>query len=126
MFNKLLLISEGSPVFYGKARDTMEYFSSLSFVPEIPMNPAEFLLDLATGQVNDISVPQDIMKDQESTDPSAAVIKVRLVIIYLFHSQLNNNCFLYYVSMYNLSIKTYLSQKKKRIIKEQTHQNIFN
>ncbi|WJX60438.1 ABC transporter G member 26 [Trifolium repens] len=75
MFNKLLLISEGSPVFYGKARDTMEYFSSLSFVPEIPMNPAEFLLDLATGQVNDISVPQDIMKDQESTDPSAAVIK---------------------------------------------------
>jgi hypothetical protein len=126
MFNKLLLISEGSPVFYGKARYTMEYFSSLSFVPEIPMNPAEFLLDLATGQVNDISVPQDIMKDQESTDPSAAVIKVRLVIIYLFHSQLNNNCFLYYVSMYNLSIKTYLSQKKKRIIKEQTHQNIFN
>jgi hypothetical protein len=40
------------------------------------MNPAEFLLDLATGQVNDISIPQDIFKDQESTDPSVAVIKV--------------------------------------------------
>jgi hypothetical protein len=76
MFSKLLLISEGSPVFYGKAKDTMEYFSSLRFVPQIPMNPAEFLLDLATGQVNDISIPQDIFKDQESTDPSAAVIKV--------------------------------------------------
>ncbi|CAJ2633648.1 unnamed protein product [Trifolium pratense] len=75
MFSKLLLISEGSPVFYGKAKDTMEYFSSLRFVPEIPMNPAEFLLDLATGQLNDISIPQDIFKDHESTDPSAAVIK---------------------------------------------------
>ncbi|PNX93035.1 ABC transporter G family member 26-like protein [Trifolium pratense] len=76
MFSKLLLISEGSPVFYGKAKDTMEYFSSLRFVPEIPMNPAEFLLDLATGQLNDISIPQDIFKDHESTDPSAAVINI--------------------------------------------------
>ncbi|RHN58045.1 putative polar-amino-acid-transporting ATPase [Medicago truncatula] len=75
MFDKLLLISEGSPVYYGKARDTAEYFSSLRFVPEIPMNPAEFLLDLATGQVNDISIPQDILKDQESTDPSVTIIK---------------------------------------------------
>jgi len=83
MFDKLLLISEGSPVYYGKARDTAEYFSSLRFVPEIPMNPAEFLLDLATGQVNDISIPQDIFKEQESTDPSVTIIKVGLVVIYL-------------------------------------------
>ncbi|XP_058744995.1 ABC transporter G family member 26-like [Vicia villosa] len=75
MFDKLLLIAEGHPVYYGKAKDTTEYFSSLRFIPEIPMNPAEFLLDLATGQVNDISVPRDIFKDQESSDPSAAVIK---------------------------------------------------
>ena len=54
----------------------MEYFSSLRFMPEIPMNPAEFLLDLATGQVNDISVPADILEDQESAEPSKAVIKV--------------------------------------------------
>ncbi|MED6219790.1 ABC transporter G member 26 [Stylosanthes scabra] len=75
MFDKLLLISEGYPVYYGKARDSMEYFSSLRFAPEIPMNPAEFLLDLATGQVNDISVPQEILGDQESSDPSKAVTK---------------------------------------------------
>ncbi|XLS63640.1 hypothetical protein HN51_023635 [Arachis hypogaea] len=75
MFDKLLLISEGYPVYYGKARDSMEYFSSLRFAPEIPMNPAEFLLDLATGQVNDISVPQEILGDQESSEPSKAVIK---------------------------------------------------
>ncbi|KAI4306245.1 hypothetical protein L6164_029538 [Bauhinia variegata] len=75
MFDKLLLIAEGYPVYYGKAEESMEYFSSLRFIPEIPMNPAEFLLDLATGQMNGISVPEDIMKDQESADASKAVIK---------------------------------------------------
>jgi len=40
-----------------EARDTMKYFSLLRFIPEIPMNPAEFLLDLATGRVNNTSVP---------------------------------------------------------------------
>jgi len=79
MFDKLLLISEGYPIYYGAARETMEYFSSLRFNPEIAMNPAEFLLDLATGQVNDISVPTDIFEEQEPThDPSKSVIKVRI------------------------------------------------
>ncbi|PON86338.1 ABC transporter-like [Trema orientale] len=75
MFDKLLLISEGYPVYYGKARESMEYFSSLRFVPEIPMNPAEFLLDLATGQVNDISVPEDFSVPQGSPDFEKAVVK---------------------------------------------------
>ncbi|KAH7544568.1 hypothetical protein JRO89_XS15G0186200 [Xanthoceras sorbifolium] len=42
----------------------MEYFSSLRFIPEIAMNPAEFLIDLATGQVNDISVPEGSLASQ--------------------------------------------------------------
>ncbi|XP_024029813.1 ABC transporter G family member 26 [Morus notabilis] len=75
MFNKLLLISDGYPVYYGKARGSMEYFSSLRFVPEIPMNPAEFLLDLATGQVNDISVPEDLSISRGSPDFEKAVVK---------------------------------------------------
>ncbi|KAE9606405.1 putative polar-amino-acid-transporting ATPase [Lupinus albus] len=82
MFDKLLLISGGYPIFYGKARESIEYFSSLSFIPEIPMNPAEFMLDLATGQVNDISVPQDMLKDQESADTSRAVINVGFIKYY--------------------------------------------
>ncbi|KAG2394797.1 hypothetical protein LR48_Vigan09g093300 [Vigna angularis] len=77
MFDKLLLISEGYPVYYGKAKETIEYFSFLRFTPQIPMNPAEFLLDLATGQVNDISVPPDIFQDQESSDPSKVVIELK-------------------------------------------------
>ncbi|KAL5737301.1 hypothetical protein ACOSP7_030062 [Xanthoceras sorbifolium] len=75
MFDKLLLISEGYPVYYGKARESMEYFSSLRFIPEIAMNPAEFLIDLATGQVNDISVPEGLLASQGAPDSDRAVIK---------------------------------------------------
>ncbi|CAN6556152.1 hypothetical protein TB2_038131 [Malus domestica] len=76
-FDKLLLISEGYPVYYGKAGESLEYFSSLRFIPEIPMNPAEFLIDLATGQVNGISVPEDLLVPQEqgTLDSEKAVVK---------------------------------------------------
>ncbi|KAK3200056.1 hypothetical protein Dsin_023471 [Dipteronia sinensis] len=75
MFDKLLLISEGYPVYYGKARESMEYFSSLRFIPEIAMNPAEFLIDLATGQLNDISVPEGLLASQGAPDSDRDVIK---------------------------------------------------
>ncbi|XP_021905991.1 ABC transporter G family member 26 [Carica papaya] len=75
MFDKLLLISEGYPVYCGKARESMEYFSSLRFIPEITMNPAEFLLDLATGHVTDISLPEDLLAAQGAHDSEEAVIK---------------------------------------------------
>lgn len=76
MFEKILLIAEGYPVYYGKARDSMEYFSSLGFIPEIAMNPAEFLLDLATGQVNDIIVPDDLYPPQVTNEREKIVIRV--------------------------------------------------
>ncbi|GAB4845903.1 ABC transporter G member 26 [Ancistrocladus abbreviatus] len=75
MFDKILLIAEGYPVYYGKAREAMDYFSSLGFIPEIPMNPAEFLLDLATGQVNDISIPEDAKKSSSNLPSEKAVIE---------------------------------------------------
>ncbi|XP_038905801.1 ABC transporter G family member 26 [Benincasa hispida] len=75
MFDKLLLIAEGYPVYYGKAKESMEYFSSLRFTPQIPMNPAEFLLDLATGQVGDISLPEDLSTSQGSLDTDKSIIK---------------------------------------------------
>ncbi|KAK9269778.1 hypothetical protein L1049_001556 [Liquidambar formosana] len=79
MFDKLLLISEGYPVYYGKARESMEYFSSLRFTPEIAMNPAEFLLDLATGQVNDISVPENLWIPQGTSESERAVVKFMIL-----------------------------------------------
>ncbi|KAK6934636.1 ABC-2 type transporter, partial [Dillenia turbinata] len=75
MFDKLLLISDGYPVYYGKAGEAMEYFSSLRFVPEIAMNPAEFLLDLATGQVTDISIPESLHAAQGTNDSEKVIIK---------------------------------------------------
>ncbi|KAG8385998.1 hypothetical protein BUALT_Bualt03G0103300 [Buddleja alternifolia] len=74
-FDKVLLISEGYPVYYGKARESMDYFSCLRFVPEIAMNPAEFLLDLATGQVNDISVPEELLASQGTAEFEKVVIR---------------------------------------------------
>ncbi|KAI0502461.1 hypothetical protein KFK09_017414 [Dendrobium nobile] len=75
MFDKLLLISDGYPIYHGKACDSVWYFSSLGFVPEIAMNPAEFLLDLATGQVNDIKIPEDLRKSLNPQDFETEVIK---------------------------------------------------
>lgn len=77
MFDKLLLISEGYPVYYGKAEESTEYFSSLRFIPEIAMNPAEFLLDLATGQVTDIRLPEDLSVSHGILDSEKEVVKVR-------------------------------------------------
>ncbi|RVX14884.1 ABC transporter G family member 26 [Vitis vinifera] len=68
-------VDKGYPVYYGKARESMDYFSSLRFVPEIAMNPAEFLLDLATGQVNDISIPQDLQAPQVPPESERDVVK---------------------------------------------------
>eukprot|EP01018_Ginkgo_biloba_P007745 Gb_26434 [translate_table: standard] len=49
MFHKVILLSEGNPVYYGKASAAMNYFSSIGFSPSLPMNPADFMLDLANG-----------------------------------------------------------------------------
>ncbi|KAL0399086.1 UNVERIFIED_CONTAM: ABC transporter G family member 26 [Sesamum radiatum] len=84
MFDKVLLISEGYPIYYGKASESMEYFSSLSFAPELAMNPAEFLLDLATGQVNDISVPEELFASQETAEFEKVVIRIGCFYICIF------------------------------------------
>lgn len=135
MFDKLLLIAEGYPVYYGKAGESLEYFSALRFIPQLPMNPAEFLLDLATGQVNDISVPPDLLlpQGQRTLDSEKAVIQVRLLVQFftvlpkLFVLICISTSVLHYVSTYNSSTKASWRQKKrKRIIEGERHQNIFN
>lgn len=100
MFDKILLISEGSPVYYGKARESMEYFSSLRFIPEIVMNPAEFLLDLATGQVNDISVPEDLLPTKGTSESERLVIRVS----FTFHSLLISLKLFYLLCFFNFNI----------------------
>jgi ATP-binding cassette subfamily G (WHITE) protein 2 len=49
MFHKVLLLSEGNPLYFGMGSEAMDYFSSIGYSPSIAMNPADFLLDLANG-----------------------------------------------------------------------------
>lgn len=50
MFDKLVLLSEGYPIYYGPASSALEYFSSIGFSTSLPsVNPADLLLDLANG-----------------------------------------------------------------------------
>lgn len=64
MFDKLVLLSEGHPLYSGYASEAIEYFDSLSIAPQLAMNPAEFLLDLASGVTSDITVPEDLDRGQ--------------------------------------------------------------
>ncbi|MBA0848554.1 hypothetical protein Goshw_003774, partial [Gossypium schwendimanii] len=59
-FDKLIVLGKGSLLYFGKASEATDYFSSIGCAPLIAMNPAEFLLDLANGNLNDISVPPEL------------------------------------------------------------------
>ena len=51
MFDKLVVLSEGCPIYSGNADNVMEYFGSIGYLPGFSLvNPADFLLDLANGE----------------------------------------------------------------------------
>ncbi|XP_074351255.1 ABC transporter G family member 22-like isoform X2 [Apium graveolens] len=91
-FDKLLLLSKGSMLYFGSASESMEYFSSIGCSPLIAMNPAEFLLDLANGNLNDVSVPSELEdrvqilgnseRETKNGKPSPAVVHEYLVESY--------------------------------------------
>ncbi|KAL8159109.1 hypothetical protein V2J09_000646 [Rumex salicifolius] len=49
MVDTVLLLSEGRPLYFGNSAQAMNYFNSVGYSPSFPMNPADFLLDLANG-----------------------------------------------------------------------------
>lgn len=54
MFDKVVVLSDGSPIYSGSATRVMDYFNSIGFKPGFNLvNPADFLLDLANGIVAD-------------------------------------------------------------------------
>ncbi|KAF8403411.1 hypothetical protein HHK36_011514 [Tetracentron sinense] len=90
-FEKLILLGKGSLLYFGKALEAMVYFSSIGCSPLIAMNPAEFLLDLANGNINDVSVPSELedkvqMENLETETrngkPSPAIVHEYLVEAY--------------------------------------------
>lgn len=50
MFDKVIVLCDGCPIYSGLAGRVMEYFGSIGFEPGFDyVNPADFLLDLANG-----------------------------------------------------------------------------
>ncbi|MCL7038524.1 hypothetical protein MKW94_015286 [Papaver nudicaule] len=55
MFDKVVVLSDGCPIYSGNAGRAMEYFGSIGFKPgDDLINPADFLLDLANGVASDV------------------------------------------------------------------------
>lgn len=103
-FDKLILLGKGSLLYFGKASEAMVYFSSIGCSPFIAMNPAEFMLDLANGNVTDISVPSELedrvqmgnsTAETKSGKPAPAVVhEVKKIMFFrnLSYTVLNNYC----------------------------------
>ncbi|KAJ4801636.1 ABC transporter family protein [Rhynchospora pubera] len=60
MFHKVLLLSDGHPIYFGKGSSVMDYFASVGYEPRVQMNPSDFLLDLANGVP-----PDEIVLDKD-------------------------------------------------------------
>ncbi|TKY69426.1 ABC transporter G family member 21 [Spatholobus suberectus] len=78
MFDKVVVLSDGYPIFIGQAGQVMDYLESIGFVPAFNfMNPADFLLDLANGIVVDVKQDEQIYHHEDQ-----ASIKQLLVSSY--------------------------------------------
>ncbi|MFS7973050.1 putative ABC-type sulfate transporter [Helianthus anomalus] len=69
MFDTVLVLSEGRCIYFGKGSEAMSYFDSVGFRPSFPMNPADFLLDLANGVWH-----QDTTNDKDRPNIKQALI----------------------------------------------------
>ncbi|KAK4778952.1 hypothetical protein SAY86_006480 [Trapa natans] len=78
MFHKVLLLSEGSPLYFGDGASAMDYFSSVGYSPSVAMNPSDFLLDLANGVSEDYSGEGRLQK-----------VKDHLAVAYMCHIEEN-------------------------------------
>ncbi|CAN0876567.1 ABC transporter G family member 21 [Linum grandiflorum] len=57
MFDKVVVLSDGYPIYSGRADRVMEYFGSVGCGPNMSfVNPADFLLDLANGIIPDANL----------------------------------------------------------------------
>ncbi|KAL2995001.1 hypothetical protein AAZX31_10G194200 [Glycine max] len=73
MFDKVIVLSDGHPIYSGHAGRVMDYLGSVGYVPAFNfMNPADFLLDLANGVVADVKHDDQIdhHEDQASVKQS--------------------------------------------------------
>ncbi|VVB11354.1 unnamed protein product [Arabis nemorensis] len=63
MFDKIMLLSEGNPVYFGLGSNAMDYFTSVGYSPSVErINPSDFLLDIANGVGSDESQRPEALK----------------------------------------------------------------
>ncbi|KAG8486498.1 hypothetical protein CXB51_019864 [Gossypium anomalum] len=79
MFDKVVLLSEGFPIYYGSAASALDYFSSIGFSTSITVNPADLLLDLANGIGPDL---MHSVEQVESTEEEQKSVKDALLSAY--------------------------------------------
>ncbi|XWS49438.1 hypothetical protein CRYUN_Cryun12cG0003900 [Craigia yunnanensis] len=79
MFDKVVLLSEGCPIYYGSASAALEYFSSIGFSTPMTVNPSDLLLDLANGISPDF---KQSVEQVESTEQEQKSVKDALISAY--------------------------------------------
>ncbi|XP_016502937.2 ABC transporter G family member 9-like [Nicotiana tabacum] len=84
MFHKVLLLSEGNPLYFGRGEDAMGYFSSVGYSPLVAMNPSDFLLDLSNGILSD---DPRITSDDPGEDPAS----IKQTLVTAFKNNLAEN-----------------------------------
>ncbi|CAN1779732.1 ABC transporter G family member 14 [Linum perenne] len=79
MFDKVVLLSEGSPIYYGPASTALDYFSSIGFSTSMTVNPSDLLLDLANGIAPDARNGSEL---GENTEKEQKLVRETLISAY--------------------------------------------
>lgn len=82
MFDKVVLLSEGSPIYHGPASTALDYFRSVGYSSSVSINPADLLLDLANGISPDTNQLTDQGDNQSSTEEEQKSVRKALVSAY--------------------------------------------
>ncbi|KAL4586544.1 hypothetical protein LXL04_011180 [Taraxacum kok-saghyz] len=83
MFDKVVVLSDGCPIYCGNTGGVMEYLASVGYVPAFSlMNPADFLLDLANGVAPSTSPDDHRHYNQGKPDEDRNSIKQSLISSY--------------------------------------------
>ncbi|KAJ6815291.1 ABC transporter G family member 14-like isoform X2 [Iris pallida] len=80
MFDKVVVLSQGFPIYYGSASAALEYFSSIGFSSAFSSNPADLMLDLANGIPPDSN--QATSEQGDTTDEEQKLVSKKLISAY--------------------------------------------
>ncbi|KAF3454200.1 hypothetical protein FNV43_RR04647 [Rhamnella rubrinervis] len=79
MFDKVVLLSDGCPIYNGPASTALEYFSSVGFSTSMTINPADLLLDLANGIAPE---SKHATEPKDSTEKEQQAVREALISAY--------------------------------------------